>query len=361
MPRTFESLRHENLQPARWWRMREEDRIECQLCPRHCQLREGQAGFCGTRIRHGPGLWLTAYGRTSGLCADPIEKKPLYHFYPGSTALSLGTTGCNLACQFCQNWRISQAHGAGLPGIEALPETIAELAHREKYRSVAFTYNDPIVFAEQAIATAHACHARGLKTVAVTAGYLSPEARADFFTIMDAANVDLKAFSDGFYRRLCHASLQPVLDTLDYLHRETAVWLEVTTLLIPGENDSRDELERAADWFAAHLGPDVPWHFTAFHPDYRLTDRPCTPAAALSAARDIARARGLRYVYLGNIRHPEATCTHCASCGLLLLRRDGFAVLENRLTAKHTCPQCHAPLPGRFAETDQRPHLAGGQ
>ena len=260
--------------PARWWTLLPDGRMECRLCPRFCKLQEGQRGFCFVRQRTGDGMVLTTYGRSSGFCVDPIEKKPLNHFLPGTSVLSFGTAGCNLGCRFCQNWDISKARESDRLCDAASPDAIAATATRLGCRSVAFTYNDPVIFAEYAIDVAQACRAQGIRTVAVTAGYITDEARPEFYRAMDAANVDLKAFTEDFYHRLCYAQLQPVLDTLVYLRRETDVWFEVTTLLIPGENDSREELDRASDWFAANLGPDVPWHFTAFHPDFKMLDKP---------------------------------------------------------------------------------------
>jgi pyruvate formate lyase activating enzyme len=333
--------------PARWWRMRPDGRIECGLCPRGCKLGDGQAGFCFVRRRAGDRMVLATYGRSSGFCIDPIEKKPLHHFLPGSSVLSFGTAGCNLGCRFCQNWELSKAREFDRRGEAASPAMIAAAARRHGCRSVAFTYNDPVVFAEYAIDVARACHDAGVKTVAVTAGYLTREARPEFFGAMDAANVDLKAFSDGFYRRLCLGTLQPVLDTLVYLRNETAVWLEVTTLLIPGENDSVEELDRASDWFAAHLGPDVPWHFSAFHPDFKMRATPRTPPATLARARAMARSKGLRYVYTGNVRDRPGGSTWCPSCGALLIERDGFELGRYELDGNR-CRSCGREIAGCF-------------
>lgn len=333
--------------PARWWRMRPDGRVECRLCPRFCKLGAGQAGFCFVRRRVGDRMVLATYGRSSGFCIDPIEKKPLHHFLPGSGVLSFGTAGCNLGCRFCQNWEMSKARELDRLSETAAPATIAAAARRLGCRSVAFTYNDPVVFAEYAIDTAHACRDAGVKTIAVTAGYLTPEARPEFFGAMDAANVDLKAFTDGFYHRLCFGSLQPVLDTLVYLHNETAVWLEVTTLLIPGQNDSAAELDRASDWFAAHLGPDVPWHFSAFHPDFKMTDTPRTPAATLVRARELARSKGLRYVYTGNVHDRAGGSTWCPSCGALLIERDWFELGRYELDGNRCC-SCGCEIAGCF-------------
>lgn len=333
---------------ARWWSMRPDGRIECELCPRRCKLRDGQHGFCVVRQRRGTQLELIVYGRHSGLSVDPIEKKPLHHFLPGTNALSFGTTGCNLGCTFCQNWRLSRARAFPPVSAEAAPSHIVAAAQRMGCRSVAFTYNDPVVFAEYAIDTARACRAEGIGTLAVTAGYICASARAEFFGGMDAANVDLKAFSDDFYRRRCRGRLQPVLDTLMYLHRETPVWLEVTTLLIPGVNDSDEELDRATDWFAAQLGPDVPWHFSAFHPAYEMTETPCTPASTLFRARSMAIGKGIRFVYTGNIGDRTGSSTQCPDCGATLIDRVGYSVAIANL-AQGKCVRCGTTIPGRFA------------
>ena len=296
---------------ARWWHRLEDGRIQCDLCPRDCRLAEGQRGFCFVRQRQGDRMVLTTDGRSSGFCVDPIEKKPLNHFFPGSSVLSFGTAGCNLGCRFCQNWDISKARAADRLQDRATPEEIARRAVELGCRSVAFTYNDPVIFAEYALDVAEACHAHGVQTVAVTAGYMHADPRREFYAAMDAANVDLKAFTEDFYARLTLSHLRPVLDTLEYVRHHTRTWLEVTTLLIPGQNDGDAELTALSRWMAEHLGPDVPLHFTAFHPDYKMTDRPRTPAATLVRAREIARAAGLRHVYTGNVRDREGQTTFC--------------------------------------------------
>jgi pyruvate formate lyase activating enzyme len=327
------------LRRASWWRMLPDGRIECRLCPRFCKLNppsqkdygatsEGQRGFCFVRQRVGDQVVLTTYGRSSGFCVDPIEKKPLNHFLPGTSVLSFGTAGCNLGCRFCQNWDISKAREWDKLADAASPDEIALAAQRLGCRSVAFTYNDPVIFAEYAIDVADACRERGIKSVAVTAGYITDDARPEFYQHMDAANVDLKAFTDAFYHRLCFAQLQPVLDTLKYLRHETNVWFEVTTLLIPGENDSDAELHRAAEWFMENLGPNVPWHFTAFHPDFKMLDKPHTSAATLIRAREIARSKGLHYVYTGNVHDRDGGSTWCPGCGELLIERDWYELGE---------------------------------
>ncbi|WP_297374163.1 AmmeMemoRadiSam system radical SAM enzyme, partial [Acidiferrobacter sp.] len=305
----------EGQHPARYWHRLEDGRIQCDLCPRDCRLNEGQRGACFVRQRVGDAMVLTTYGRSSGFCVDPIEKKPLNHFYPGSSVLSFGTAGCNLACKFCQNWDISKSREMERLQDRASPATIAQTARDLDCKSVAFTYNDPIIFAEYAMDTADACHTQGIQTVAVTAGYVRAEARRDFFAKMDAANVDLKAFTEEFYYRLTGAHLAPVLETLEYIVRETSTWLEITTLLIPGHNDSEAEIRAECAWIMDHLGPDVPLHFSAFHPDYRMPDVPPTPAATLTWARQIALGAGLRYVYTGNVHDATGDTTYCPGCG----------------------------------------------
>jgi pyruvate formate lyase activating enzyme len=291
---------------------------------------------------------LTTYGRSSGFCIDPIEKKPLNQFLPGSSVLSFGTAGCNLACKFCQNWDISKSREMDTLMDEASPRAIAAAARADGCRSVAFTYNDPVIFAEYAMDTADACRELGIKAVAVTAGYIGTEARRDFYAKMDAANVDLKGFSDEFYVKLCGAHLQPVLDTLVYLRHETDVWTEITTLLIPGKNDSDAELEAESKWIMRELGPDVPLHFTAFHPDYKLTDIAHTPAATLTRARKIALAEGLHYVYTGNVHDREGGTTFCPGCAKPVIVRDWYEILSYALTPAGRCRHCDTALPGRY-------------
>jgi pyruvate formate lyase activating enzyme len=334
--------------PGRWWQRLPDGRIQCDLCPRECKLHEGQRGACFVRQREGDAMVLTTYGRSSGFCIDPIEKKPLNHFYPGSSVLSFGTAGCNLACKFCQNWDISKSREMDTLMDSASPEAIAAAAQARGCRSVAFTYNDPVIFAEYAMDAADACHERGIKTVAVTAGYIGVEARREFYQKMDAANVDLKGFTEDFYVKLCGARLAPVLDTLVYLVHETGVWTEITTLLIPGKNDSSEELEAMCAWIERELGRDVPLHFTAFHPDYKMTDIARTPAATLTRARAIAQRAGLRYVYTGNVHDREGGTTYCPGCAKPLIVRDWHEILRYRVTDDGACRHCGARLPGRF-------------
>ena len=342
---------------ARYWHRLADGRLECDLCPRACRLHDGQRGFCFVRAREGDVITLTAYGRSSGFCVDPIEKKPLNHFLPGTPVLSFGTAGCNLGCKFCQNWDISKSHEVDTLADAASPKEIAAAAVRLDCRSVAFTYNDPVIFLEYAVDTADACRSRGLSSVAVTAGYICAEPRAELFAHMDAANIDLKAFSDDFYRRICGGRLAPVLETLEYVARETDVWLEVTTLLIPGLNDSDAEIDALTRWVVDRLGPDVPLHFSAFHPDWKLRDRPPTPPATLTRARGIALANGVHYAYTGNVRDPEGQSTWCHACGGLLIERDWYRLGAWNLTADGRCATCGAACAGVF---EGRPGRLGG-
>jgi len=315
---------HSSTVPTRYWHRLEDGRVQCDLCPRFCKLREGQRGYCFVRACEGGEVVLTTYGRSSGFCVDPIEKKPLNHFLPGTPVLSFGTAGCNLGCKFCQNWDVSKSREIDTLADQATPEMIAQAAARHGCRSVAFTYNDPVIFMEYAMDVAQACRQVGIRTVAVTAGEICPEPRGEFFRHMDAANVDLKAFTEAFYRDVCAAHLQPVLDTLVYLKCETDVWVELTTLLIPGLNDSNRELDEMTAWVVEHLGPEVPMHFTAFHPDFRMTDRPPTPLATLQRARQIAVDNGVRYAYTGNAHDTTGGSTYCHGCGELLIERDWY-------------------------------------
>jgi len=335
--------------PGRYWHVLGDGRIQCDVCPRECALHDGQRGLCFVRKREGDGIVLTTYGRSSGFCIDPIEKKPLNHFYPGSRVLSFGTAGCNLTCKFCQNWDISKSREFDRLCDEATPKAIAGAARDMGCVSVAFTYNDPVIFLEYAVDTAIACHAACIKTVAVTAGYVLPEARKEFFAHMDAANIDLKGFTDDFYRRLCSGRLQPVLDTLLYLKHETDVWFEITTLLIPGRNDSDAELTDMSQWLIEHLGPDVPLHFTAFHPDWKMLDVPPTPASTLSRAREIALDAGLHHVYTGNVHDAAGGTTYCPACRTPLIVRDWYNILEYTITDAGGCPHCGKAIAGRFS------------
>ena len=335
--------------PARWWHAVADGRIQCDLCPRECRLHDGQRGMCFVRQRSGDAMVLTTYGRSSGFALDPIEKKPLNHFFPGTSVLSFGTAGCNLACKFCQNWDISKSREMDRLVDRASPEEIARAAKAAGATSVAFTYNDPTIFAEYAMDTADACHELGIKTVSVTAGYIHAEPRAEMYAKIDAANVDLKAFTEDFYRKIAAAELEPVKDTLRYLVHHTDVWTEITTLVIPGLNDGEAELAELAAWVAAELGPEVPLHFSAFHPDYKLVDRPATPPATLRRAREIARREGLRYVYTGNIHDLDGDTTSCPSCGIAVIERDWYEILAARLDHDR-CGACGARIAGKFGD-----------
>ncbi len=334
---------------TKWWHAAGGGRVQCDLCPRGCRMAEGQRGFCYVRMNRGGRVVLATYGRSSGFCVDPIEKKPLNHFFPGTSVLSFGTAGCNLGCRFCQNWDISKSREFQTLTDQASPGEIAWTARELGCHSVAFTYNDPLVFFEYAVDVADACREAGLRTVAVTAGYVNPDPRAEFFRHMDAANVDFKAFSDGFYRRLCGgARLGAVKDTLVHLRHKTDVWFEMTTLLIPGENDSTGEIEAMAAWVVDRLGVDVPWHFSAFHPSWKMSGYSPTPLVTLRRARRIAKEAGVRHVYLGNVHDMVSDTTYCSGCGAPLIRRDWYEILDWNLAPGGKCPQCGEILPGVF-------------
>lgn len=334
--------------PTRYWKLIGDGRVECELCPRLCKLHEGQRGLCFVRQNQNSALVLTTWGRSSGFVIDPIEKKPLHHFLPGTPVLSFGTAGCNLACKFCQNWDISKSREMDRLMDLATPEKIAAAAQSLNCRSVAYTYNDPVIFHEYAIDVAQACREKNLRSVAVTAGYVCPEPRREFYRYMDAANVDLKAFSENFYHKITGSRLGPVLDTLEYIGRETQVWLEITTLLVPGENDSSRELDAMSRWIVAHLGPDVPLHFSAFHPDWKMLDKPRTPMETLIRARNIALGNGLRHVYVGNVHNKQADSTYCAICKKLLIGRDWYRLSDWNLDLNGRCKFCGARCAGVF-------------
>ena len=321
--------------PTKYWHRLDDGRIQCDLCPRFCRLREGQRGLCFVRMRQEDQI-------------VPIEKKPLNHFLPGTAVLSFGTAGCNLACKFCQNWDISKSRETDTLADAASPEQIALAARRLDCRSVAFTYNDPVIFHEYAIDIAQACHEHDIKTVAVSAGYVCPEPRVEFYQHMDAANIDLKAFSERFYKKICGGELQPVLETLEYLKNETKVWFELTTLLIPGENDSDEELDEMSGWVVEHLGPSVPMHFSAFHPDWKMMDKPNTPPATLTRAREIAMGNGVRYVFTGNVHDERGGSTYCHACGAKVIGRDWYEITGWNLDQHGNCRQCGALCAGVF-------------
>ncbi|WP_327007294.1 AmmeMemoRadiSam system radical SAM enzyme [Dactylosporangium sp. NBC_01737] len=333
--------------PTVHWHRLADGRVQCDVCPRACKLHEGQRGFCFVRERAGDEIVLTTYGRSSGFCVDPIEKKPLNHFLPGSPVLSFGTAGCNLGCRFCQNWDISKSREIDTLAASAGPSQLAAEALRLGCRSVAFTYNDPVIFMEYAMDVADACREVGIKTVAVSAGYMNPAPREEFYRHIDAANIDLKAFSERFYEKVTFARLDAVLSTLDYLHG-TDVWLEITTLLIPGQNDGDDELRRQCDWLLEHLGTDVPLHFSAFHPDFKMRDIPHTPPETLRRARRIALDAGLRFVYTGNVHDPDGQTTRCPGCAEPVVVRDWYDLRAYRLTDDGRCVRCGHQLPGVY-------------
>jgi len=334
--------------PTRYWHKLDDGRVQCDLCPRFCKLHEGQRGLCFVRANHNNAIVLTTYGRSSGFCVDPIEKKPLNHFLPGTPVLSFGTAGCNLACKFCQNWDISKSREMDTLMDQASPDTIARAASRLGCKSVAYTYNDPVIFMEYAVDVAKACREHDIKSVAVTAGYMTDAPRREFYRYMDAANVDLKAFTEDFYWKVTGAHLAPVLETLEYLKHETRVWFELTTLLIPGYNDSEKEVSEMAKWVVSHLGPDVPMHFSAFHPAWKMLDVPPTPTATLTRARRIAMDNGVRYAYTGNVHDQTGQSTYCHQCGTTLIGRDWYEITDWHLDAEGKCEKCGTPCAGLF-------------
>ena len=335
---------------TRYWHKLEDDRIQCDLCPRYCKLHKDQRGLCFVRQNQENEVVMTSYSRSSGFAIDPIEKKPLNHFLPGSPVFSFGNAGCNLACKFCQNWDISKSKEMDTLMSKASPEAIAQAALAYSCDSVAYTYNDPVIFHEYAIDTAQACRSLGIKSVAVSAGYVSPEPRAEFYKWMDAANIDLKAFTERFYRQITGSHLEPVLETLKYIKHETSTWLELTTLLIPGENDTQAELEAMTQWVVTNLGPDIPMHFSAFHPDWKMLDKPATPIDSLLLARQIALKNGVRYAYIGNVHDKAADSTYCHSCGALLIGRDWYELSEWNLDNFGCCRFCGEQCAGLFKE-----------
>ncbi len=342
------NMQQETTVSTRYWHRLEDGRVQCDICPRHCRLREGQRGLCYVRQRLDDHDKLVSHGRSSGFCVDPIEKKPLNHFYPGTSVLSFGTAGCNLACKFCQNWDMSKSREMDTLADRATPQALADTATEMGCKSVAFTYNDPVVFLEYAIDVADACKAAGVNSVAVTAGYIDPAPRIEFFDHIDAANVDLKAFTERFYHKICGGHLQPVLETLEYLKYETDVWFELTTLIIPGENDSEAELREMTQWVVEHLGRDVPMHFTAFHPDWKMRDVPNTPPSTLTRARQIALESGVRYAFTGNVHDATGSSSYCASGGVRVIERDWYQLGEWRLGAEGRCGACGGEIAGRF-------------
>jgi pyruvate formate lyase activating enzyme len=338
----------EHIVPARFWHTLDDGRIQCDQCPRYCKLHEGQRGLCYIRKRDNDQLWMTSYGRSSGFCIDPIEKKPLNHFLPGTPILSFGTAGCNLACKFCQNWDMSKARDMDVLMDQATPAMLVEAAQKLGCSSLAYTYNDPVIFHEYAVDTAKLARAAGIKSVAVTAGYITHEARGEFYEYMDAANVDLKGFTEDFYWKICGAHLHNVLDTLEYLVHETKVWTEITTLLIPGENDAPKEIEEMCTWIVDHLGVSVPIHFTAFHPDYKMMDKPSTPVETLLMAHKIAKAHGIEYAYVGNVHSQAADSTYCPKCGVMVIGRDWYEITAWHLDDSGHCLDCGHQIAGLF-------------
>lgn len=345
------------MKEALWWHKEDDGRILCTLCPRLCRIGDGQAGFCYIRKNIDGKLYSLGYGTSTGFAIDPIEKKPLNHFLPGSGVLSFGTAGCNLGCRFCQNWSISKAKLDEAESLGATPEQVVQLATRNDAPSIAFTYNDPVIWGEFVIDIPRIARERGIKSVMVTAGYITPQARPEVFRFIDAANVDLKAFSERFYHKVTFSHLDPVLDTLKWLKNHTDIWFEITNLMIPGENDGPEETRRLCGWVVENLGDSVPLHFTAFHPDFKMTDKPRTPATTLKHAREIALSSGVKYCYVGNVDDDEGQTTFCPACGRALIRRSWHDVLEYHLEGNR-CP-CGREIPGRFFARSSAPIKSG--
>lgn len=324
-----------------------DNKVQCTVCPRNCILREGQEGFCHVRKNLNNEIVLTTYGYNTGLAIDPIEKKPLYQFYPKSSVLSFGTLGCNMGCQYCQNWKTTKNNADSRLLNKTTPEQIVQIAKEYNCKSVAFTYNDPIIFFEYAVDTAKLCQKEGIKTIAVTSGFINPEPAKEFFEYMDAANIDLKGFSDGFYKKNCLAKIEPVLETIKYVKNETDCWLELTTMLIEGENDSEQEIKAQCRWILDNLGDTVPLHFSAFFPSYKFSNKKATDFSTLKRAYDIAVEAGLKYVYTGNLSSIDTSSTYCKNCGKAVLVRNGYELLQYNLDSGN-CVFCGTKCDGRF-------------
>lgn len=336
-----------NLKEAQWWELTDNNKILCTLCPRYCKIGDGQPGFCYIRQNRGGKLYTLGYGRPTGFAIDPVEKKPLNHFLPGTEILSFGTAGCNLGCKFCQNWSISKAKLDDNNALTASPEDVIKLAKEYSTPSIAFTYNDPTIFGEYVIDISKIARDEGIKSVMVTAGYIDKEARKDVYKFIDAANVDLKGFTERFYHKLTFSHLDDVLDTLIWLRNETDVWFEITTLLIPDENDSEEEIKKECSWILENLGENIPLHFTAFHPDFKMMDKDPTSPITLKRAKRIADSMGIKYCYLGNIHDPENQSTYCKTCGSVLIKRSWHTV--NLVNLKNNkCMNCNSLLEGIF-------------
>ena len=340
-------MKSESLKIADWWEKTNNNKILCTLCPRYCTIGHDQPGFCFIRQNLGGVLYTLGYGHPSGFAIDPIEKKPLNHFLPGSKVLSFGTAGCNLGCRFCQNWSVSKAKMDDYNSVDASPEDVVALAEKYKTPSIAYTYNDPTIFGEYVIDISRIAREEGIKSVMVTAGYIDNKARKDVYKYIDAANVDLKGFTERFYHKLTSSHLDDVLDTLRWLKNDTNIWLELTTLLIPGQNDSPEEIKNECDWILNNLGDSVPLHFTAFHPDFKMNETERTPEQTLIRSRKIALAAGIKYCYLGNVHNVEGQTTYCSGCSAELIKRDWHSVNFNQISNSR-CPVCKMKIEGVF-------------
>ena len=325
-----------------------DDKIQCTVCPRECVLSAGQEGFCHVRKNSEGKITLASYGYNTGLAIDPVEKKPLYQFYPASPVLSFGTLGCNMGCLFCQNWQTTKTKADIRLLNKTSPDEIVRIAKNYNCKSVAFTYNDPIIFFEYAIDTAKLCREEGIKTIAVTSGFMNPEPAKEFFKYMDGANIDLKGFSEQFYKKNCLAHIEPVLNTIKYAVNETDCWVELTTMLIEGENDSDEMIKHECEWILTNLGDCVPLHFSAFFPRYKFSGRKHTELSTLLRAYSIAKEAGLKYVYTGNLTNTETSATYCKSCNRPVIVRNGYELIEYNLSEEGKCIFCNTVCDGRY-------------
>ncbi|MDE3179377.1 MAG: AmmeMemoRadiSam system radical SAM enzyme [Acidobacteriota bacterium] len=348
-----------SLHEALWWESLPNGKAHCYLCPRHCHIGEGQTGFCFIRKNIAGVLYNLGYAQPAALQIDPIEKKPLNHFMPGSRILSIGTAGCNMGCFFCQNWDISKSKADQINSIRLTPSDAARAAIDNGCPAIAFTYNEPTIWGEYVIDIAKEAHRAGLKTVMVTNGYVTRAALFDIYEHIDAANVDLKAFTERFYAKTTLTHLDPVLETLKTLRHETGVWFEITNLMIPDLNDGAEETKELCAWVLENLGDDVPLHFTAFHPDFKLRDRPGTPPETLHRARRIAMESGLKFVYEGNI-YSDGGNTVCPGCKRTVLKRWWHKVSDRRISEEGSCEFCGERIAGYFSRpVNPRLHVAG--
>ncbi len=342
----FDHTRELSSVEARYYEKLEAGGVECRLCPRRCMVTDLERGYCGVRENRGDVYYTLVYGRPCALNIDPIEKKPLFHFYPGTTALSLATAGCNVNCKFCQNWEISQSRPEQTDNLDLPPGTLVDICRQRGIPTLAYTYSEPIIFYEYMYDIAKLGHEKGVKSVIITGGYIEKEPLADLLPQLDAVKVDLKAIREKYYRDVVGGELQPVLDRLVQI-KESGVWLEIVYLVVPTLNDTDAEFRELAQWVKTYLGKDTPVHFSRFHPQYLLKNLPPTPQATLESAYNISRAEGLDFVYLGNLPGHPAESTYCPKCSRVLIERRGYRISRNNLTGNR-CNNCQTEIPGLF-------------